>query len=46
MIDTNSKPQNVTYPIPANDDGVKSIKMIVNLVVEAIKEGKTQRDIK
>ncbi|PKL72595.1 30S ribosomal protein S2 [Candidatus Kuenenbacteria bacterium HGW-Kuenenbacteria-1] len=41
IIDTNTKPQNVAYPIPANDDGIKSIKMMVNLVVEAIKEGKS-----
>ncbi len=46
IIDTNSKPQNVAYPIPANDDGIRSIKMIVDLVVEAIKEGKSVVDNK
>ncbi len=46
VIDTNTKPQNVAHPIPANDDGIKSIKMIVNLVVEAIKEGKMQNNEK
>ncbi|MFH1838651.1 MAG: 30S ribosomal protein S2 [Candidatus Kuenenbacteria bacterium] len=44
VIDTNTKPQNVAYPIPANDDGIKSIKMIVNLVVEAIKEGRDENN--
>jgi len=44
IVDTNTKPQNVAYPIPANDDGIKSIKMITNLVVEAIKEGKAKKE--
>lgn len=44
IIDTNTKPQNVTYPIPANDDGIKSIKIMVNLIVEAIKEGKNKNE--
>ncbi len=40
MCDTNVNPEGITYPIPANDDAVKSIEMIVNLITEAIKEGK------
>lgn len=44
ICDTNSNPELITYPIPANDDGVKSIELIIGLVVEAIKEG--QADVK
>lgn len=40
MVDTNVNPTDVDFPIPANDDGVKSIQLIINAVVEAINEGK------
>ncbi len=39
LIDTNSDPSVVTYPIPANDDSIKSISLFVNIFGEAIKEG-------
>ena len=40
ICDTNVNPDKVEYPIPANDDAVKSIEMIVNLVADAVVEGK------
>lgn len=40
MCDTNVNPSKVDYVIPANDDAVKSIKMVVGLVAEAVNEGK------
>jgi small subunit ribosomal protein S2 len=40
VCDTNVNPSDVAYPIPANDDAVKSIELIMNLVAEAVKEGK------
>ncbi|MSU74929.1 MAG: 30S ribosomal protein S2 [Candidatus Magasanikbacteria bacterium] len=40
VCDTNVDPTKVNYAIPANDDAVNSIKMIVNLMAEAVKEGK------
>ena len=43
MVDTNSDPNQVDYPIPANDDASKSITIITNAVVEAIKEGLNER---
>lgn len=39
ICDTNVNPSNVAYPIPANDDAVKSIEIIANTVTNAIKEG-------
>lgn len=42
MCDSNTNPTFISYPIPANDDGVKSIDMIVRLVAEAIREGKQE----
>jgi small subunit ribosomal protein S2 len=43
MVDTNSDPNKVDFPIPANDDASKSVKIIVNYIVEAIKEGLEER---
>jgi small subunit ribosomal protein S2 len=43
MVDTNSNPNNVDFPIPANDDASKSIKAITNFMVESIKEGLAER---
>jgi len=42
VCDTNANPLKVSHVIPANDDAVKSIQMIVGLVGEAIKEGKAE----
>jgi small subunit ribosomal protein S2 len=44
MVDTNSDPNQVDFPIPANDDASKSIAMITNFAVEAIKEGLSERE--
>ena len=43
LCDTNVNPDDVQYPIPANDDAVKSIQMMLHLVSEAIQEGKNQK---
>ena len=39
ICDTNTNPDEITYPIPGNDDAIKSIELITSLVAEAIKEG-------
>lgn len=44
LVDTNSDPSLVTYPIPGNDDAVKSIRIIVEVIVEAIQNGLSQRE--
>jgi len=38
--DTNANPADFDYPIPANDDGIKSIKLICETVIRAYGEGK------
>jgi small subunit ribosomal protein S2 len=43
MVDTNSDPNMVDFPIPANDDASKSISLIVDTVCEAIREGLEER---
>ena len=40
IVDTNSDPTEITYPIPANDDAIKGVKLILDYFVEAVKEGK------
>ena len=39
IVDTNADPTKVTYPIPANDDAIKSISIIVKVVADAVSEG-------
>ena len=39
MVDTNSDPRDIDYPIPSNDDASKAIKKILTIVVDAIKDG-------
>jgi small subunit ribosomal protein S2 len=43
MVDTNSDPKNIDFPIPANDDASKSISLIINYVTEAMAEGLNER---
>ena len=40
LIDTNADPTLVDYPIPSNDDAVRSIKLMVSVVADAIVEAK------
>ncbi len=43
MVDTNSDPTNIDFPIPANDDASKSIALIIDYVASAIEEGLEER---
>lgn len=43
MVDTNSDPRTVDFPIPANDDATKSISIILDAVCDSIKEGLAER---
>jgi small subunit ribosomal protein S2 len=43
IVDTNSNPNLVDYPIPANDDASKSISLIVDIIAKAIEEGIEER---
>ena len=44
MVDTNCDPTNIDYIIPANDDAIRSIKLIVNLMADAVEEGLRLRE--
>lgn len=43
LVDTNSDPTQVDYPIPGNDDAWKSINLITNYIAKAIEEGLAER---
>ena len=45
ICDTNSNPELVDFPIPANDDASKSVALIVSLVGKAIEEGLSERKV-
>lgn len=42
LVDSNSNPDLITYPIPANDDAIKTIKLILDLVEKAIENGRNK----
>ncbi|MFM8241801.1 MAG: 30S ribosomal protein S2, partial [Crocinitomicaceae bacterium] len=43
MVDTNSNPKLVDFPIPANDDATKSISLVLDEICNAIREGLEER---
>ena len=45
IVDTNSDPRLVDFPIPANDDASKSIQLITSLMVAALEEGLMERKL-
>ncbi len=42
LIDTNCDPEEIDYPIPANDDTIRSIKLITSRLVDGILEGRKE----
>jgi small subunit ribosomal protein S2 len=43
-LDTNCDPDLITYPIPGNDDAIRSIQLFCREMTEAINEGKALRE--
>lgn len=44
VVDTNADPEPIDYPIPANDDAVRSIKLVVGTFASAILEGRAEAE--
>jgi len=44
LVDTNSDPSRIDYPIPGNDDAVKSLRIIVETIMEAAQNGLARRE--
>ncbi len=46
LVDTNSDPTLAQYPIPGNDDAVKSVRLVADVILEAIQNGLARREVK
>lgn len=46
IVDTNANPDGIDYVIPANDDAIKSLQILLDYAVEAIAEGATKKEEK
>jgi small subunit ribosomal protein S2 len=42
LVDTNTDPSPITYPIPCNDDAIKTMQLIAEYVKQAIEAGKAK----
>jgi small subunit ribosomal protein S2 len=42
IVDTKCDPDQITYPIPGNDDAIRSIKLVCEKLADAITEGKSE----
>lgn len=40
LVDTNADPTDIDYPIPCNDDAIKTIQLVIDYVKQAIEEGR------
>ena len=40
IVDTNCSPEDVNYPIPGNDDAIRSVKLIATVMANAVIEAK------
>jgi|GEM_PF-961293 len=45
IIDTNCDPDGINYPVPANDDSIKSIKLFVHLFADAVLQGNVGKGV-
>ncbi len=45
IVDTNCDPDEIDYPIPANDDAVRAIKLMTSKIADAVLEGKQAREL-
>ena len=44
LLDTNGDPDEVQYPIPANDDAIRAVRLLTSKIADAIVEGKQARE--
>ena len=46
IVDTNANPDGIDYVIPANDDAIKSLQLLLDYAVAAVNEGATKKEEK
>jgi len=44
MVDTNCNPDVIDYPVPANDDAIRAIRLLTGKIADAVLEGIAQRE--
>jgi small subunit ribosomal protein S2 len=44
MVDTNCNPDEIDYPVPANDDAIRAIRLITGKIADAVLEGQQRRE--
>jgi small subunit ribosomal protein S2 len=44
LIDTNGDPEGIDFPIPGNDDALRSIRLVASTIANAVMEGRKQFD--
>jgi small subunit ribosomal protein S2 len=42
VVDTNSNPTDIDYPIPANDDAIRAIKLLCSKIADSVLDGKAE----
>lgn len=45
LIDTNSDPDVIDYPIPGNDDAIRAIKLVLTILTDSIIEGRKKKSV-
>lgn len=45
ILDTNSDPMGITYPVPANDDAARALQLYCDLVADAVLDGLTESQV-
>ncbi len=45
VVDTNSSPDGIDFPIPSNDDAIKAIGLVAEAIADAINEGKKNMNV-
>ncbi|AKV55220.1 30S ribosomal protein S2 [Bifidobacterium actinocoloniiforme DSM 22766] len=46
LVDTNTDPEKVNYPIPANDDAIRGVNLLTTLMADAVADGLLERSNK
>ena len=45
IVDTNSNPDEIDYPIPANDDAIRAVRLVCARIADAVLEGKKAQEV-
>ena len=45
IVDTNCNPDDIDFPIPANDDAIRAIKLMTSKIADAVVEGKSGEEL-